>query len=72
MQMPCHARKALIFMDVNAKHGGSPDSAHDAFVQRPALPDKSVKLQRSNEKAGGMRRNTVQGQPPAGCVHAIA
>jgi hypothetical protein len=56
MQMPCHARKALICMDVMTERDDSPESAHDAFVQRPALPDKSVKLQRSNEKAGGMRR----------------
>jgi hypothetical protein len=59
MQMPCHARKALICMDVETR------SAHDAFVERSKSPDKSVKLQRNNEKAGGMRSNAITAPRPA-------
>jgi hypothetical protein len=72
MQMPCHARKALICMDVETKGGDSRRSAHDAFVERTKSPDKSVKLQRSNGKAQGMCRNAVTALHPAGCVHAPA
>jgi HTH-type transcriptional regulator/antitoxin HipB len=55
MHAPCQDRNPLIFISHNAKPGEPPKSGHDAFVRRPALPDKSVKLQCSNEALSSMR-----------------
>jgi len=52
-------------MDVETKNGGTARSARDAFVERSKSPDKSVKLQRNNEKAGGMRSNAITAPRPA-------
>ena len=57
MHAPCQDRNPLIFISHNAKPGEPPKSGHDAFVRRPALPDKSVKLQCSNNKATKTRRD---------------
>jgi hypothetical protein len=68
MQMPCHARKALICMDVSTKRGGSPESAHDAFVLRTESPDESVKLQRSNGGQEGCAEMPKWAVPRGTCL----